>query len=122
MEFKIDENLPIEVAQPLIASGHGAKTVHEQHLVGHPDPNVADIREGRETVSKDYSDPARFFDRTYMTESLLKLCSQGLRLGEETAGTTKSCSSLMATGRWPFSPSAVAIVTTGCHVVSFSPY
>jgi hypothetical protein len=80
------------------------------------------IREGRETVSKDYSDPARFFDRTYMTESLLKLCSQGLRLGEETAGTTKSCSSLMATGRWPFSPSAVAIVTTGCHVVSFSPY
>jgi predicted nuclease of predicted toxin-antitoxin system len=55
MEFKIDENLPIEVAQPLIASGHGAKTVHEQHLVGQPDPNVADVcrDEGRVLVTLD---------------------------------------------------------------------
>jgi len=37
------------------------------------------IRAGRENVSKDYSDPERFFDRTYMTESLLELCSQVVR-------------------------------------------
>jgi len=37
------------------------------------------IREGRENVSKDYSDPVRFFDRTYLTESLLDLCAQVVR-------------------------------------------
>ena len=37
------------------------------------------IREGRENVSKDYSEPDRFFDRTYLTESLLELCSQVVR-------------------------------------------
>ncbi len=37
------------------------------------------IREGRENVSKDYSDPARFFERTYLTENLLELCSQVVR-------------------------------------------
>ena len=37
------------------------------------------IREGRENVSKDYSEPERFFDRTYLTESLLELCSQVVR-------------------------------------------
>jgi len=37
------------------------------------------IREGRETVSKDYSEPNRFFERTYMTGSLLDLCSQVVR-------------------------------------------
>ncbi len=37
------------------------------------------IREGRENVSKDYSDPERFFERTYLTENLLELCSQVVR-------------------------------------------
>ena len=37
------------------------------------------IRTGRGTVSKDYTDPARFFDRTYPTESLLDLASQVVR-------------------------------------------
>src|SRR3990172_12788857 len=37
------------------------------------------IREGRENVSRDYSEPDRFFDRTYLTESLLELCSQVVR-------------------------------------------
>jgi predicted AAA+ superfamily ATPase len=37
------------------------------------------IRTGRETVSKDYSDPARFFERTYLTNSLLELASQVVR-------------------------------------------
>lgn len=37
------------------------------------------IRTGRETVSKDYTDPARFFERTYLTGSLLELASQMAR-------------------------------------------
>ncbi len=37
------------------------------------------IRERRENVSADYLDPARFFERTYLTESLLDLSSQVVR-------------------------------------------
>ena len=37
------------------------------------------IRTGRDTVSKDYTDPARFFERTYLTGSLLELSSQVVR-------------------------------------------
>ncbi len=37
------------------------------------------IRTGRDTVSKDYSVPSRFFERTYLTGSLLDLASQVVR-------------------------------------------
>lgn len=37
------------------------------------------IRTGRGSVSKDYSDPARFFERTFLTGSLLELASQVVR-------------------------------------------
>ncbi len=37
------------------------------------------IRTGRDTVSKDYTDAARFFERTYLTGSLLELSSQVVR-------------------------------------------
>ena len=37
------------------------------------------IRLGRESVSKDYSEPNRFFERTYLTESLLGLSTQVVR-------------------------------------------
>lgn len=37
------------------------------------------IREQRSSVSPDYLDPARFFDRTYLTGSLLELASQVVR-------------------------------------------
>ncbi len=55
MDFKIDENLPVEVAQLLVVSGHGARTIHEQHMVGRPDPQVADVcrDEGRALVTLD---------------------------------------------------------------------
>lgn len=38
MKFKIDENLPVELVELLIATGHQAMTVHEQHLQGKADP------------------------------------------------------------------------------------
>lgn len=34
MRFKVDENLPIEVAEMLRQAGHDAATVLEQHLGG----------------------------------------------------------------------------------------
>jgi hypothetical protein len=47
------------------------------------------IREQRKSVSPDYLDPARFFDRTYLTGSLLELASQAVRrLAGETVETS----------------------------------
>ena len=40
MKFKIDENLPIEIAALLRASGHDTDTVHDEGLAGSPDTNV----------------------------------------------------------------------------------
>ena len=55
MKFKIDENLPIEFAELLIAQGHDALTVFEQRLEGEADPTIADVclQEGRVLVTLD---------------------------------------------------------------------
>ena len=43
------------------------------------------IRTQRNTVSKDYSDPARFFQRTRMTNETTKVASQFARSASTTA-------------------------------------
>ena len=43
MRFKIDENLPIEVAHTLTEGGHEASTALEQGLGGKPDVDVAEV-------------------------------------------------------------------------------
>ncbi len=55
MEFKIDENLPIEVAGILRESGHDALTIHDQQMVGNPDPGLALVgqSEGRALITLD---------------------------------------------------------------------
>ena len=67
--FKIDENLPIEVAEVLKAAGHDAMTIFDQSMVGNLDPKVASVckAEGRVlvTLDLDFSDirtypPAEF--------------------------------------------------------------
>jgi predicted nuclease of predicted toxin-antitoxin system len=40
MKIKIDENLPIEVAEWLNQADHNAKTVYDQALSGHPDKEL----------------------------------------------------------------------------------
>lgn len=40
MKFKIDENLPIEVAELLQQAGYDAMTVLDQHLGGKADPKI----------------------------------------------------------------------------------
>ena len=55
MRFKVDENLPLEVAERLRAYGHDAQTVLEQELGGSDDSRLAALcqREGRALVTLD---------------------------------------------------------------------
>lgn len=43
MKFKIDENLPVEVAERLRQEGYDALSVYEQYLGGSPDSDLASI-------------------------------------------------------------------------------
>lgn len=60
MQFKIDENLPVEVADALRDAGHDALTIHDEQMVGDPDPQVAAVCQSEErallTLDLDFSD------------------------------------------------------------------
>lgn len=60
MGFKVDENLPVEVADKLRASGHNAATIVDQHMVGAVDPMVANVCKSEDraliTLDLDFSD------------------------------------------------------------------
>ena len=64
MNFKIDENLPIEIAELLIDGGHSAATVSEQGIGGYSDSKVIDIcvQESRAlvTLDLDFSDIRKY--------------------------------------------------------------
>jgi predicted nuclease of predicted toxin-antitoxin system len=49
LRFKVDENLPRDVAETLIGGGHDAVTVPQQNMGGATDIIVADVcrQEGR---------------------------------------------------------------------------
>jgi predicted nuclease of predicted toxin-antitoxin system len=55
MKFKVDENMPSEVAALLASAGHDALTVPDQQLGGRPDPDVAAVcrQEDRAAVTLD---------------------------------------------------------------------
>jgi len=55
MKFKVDENLPIEVADSLRQAGYDAASVPEQRLEGSPDPDIAYVcqQEGRALITLD---------------------------------------------------------------------
>jgi predicted nuclease of predicted toxin-antitoxin system len=60
MNFKADENLPVETADDLRRAGHDAVTVADQQLVGQPDLRIADICRTEKravlTLDLDFSD------------------------------------------------------------------
>lgn len=60
MQFKIDENLPVEIAELLVIAGHDAKTVNDQRLEGALDSELANVCcvENRTliTLDTDFSD------------------------------------------------------------------
>jgi predicted nuclease of predicted toxin-antitoxin system len=68
MKFKIDENLPIEIAELLNNEGCDAKTVTEQGLCGGDDSDIAVVCQEEErilvTLDTDFSDI-----RTYPPEN-----------------------------------------------------
>jgi len=55
MKFKIDENLPVEVANLLTEQGHDALTVFQEHLDGAPDSYISIVcrREKRALITLD---------------------------------------------------------------------
>ncbi len=63
MRFKLDENLPVELAEMFREAGHDAVTVLDQHLMGARDSDLASvcIREGRAiiTLNTDFADTGR---------------------------------------------------------------
>lgn len=73
MRFKIDENLPAEVAELLQASKHDAMTIFDQRMVGELDPKVASVCKSEEraliTLDLDFSD-IRTYPPTSIQESL----------------------------------------------------
>ena len=60
MRFKVDENLPVELADLLMGLGHDARTVNDEHLQGVNDPRLMETcdREQRilVTLGVDFSD------------------------------------------------------------------
>lgn len=60
MRFKLDENLPVTAAELLSSAGHDALTIHDQQMVGEPDPRVAAVCLAEQrvlvTLDLDFSD------------------------------------------------------------------
>ena len=60
MDFKIDENLPVDIAQLLIKAVHDAKTVNEQRLQGAEDTVLISLCKSENrvlvTLDIDFSD------------------------------------------------------------------
>ena len=60
MKFKIDENLPVEVADALRDAEYDALMIHDQQMVGYPDPQVAAVCQSEDrailTLDLDFSD------------------------------------------------------------------
>ena len=60
MKFKVDENLPIEVAALLMDAGYDAASVIEQHLGGQPDQNILSACQSEQriliTLDLDFAD------------------------------------------------------------------
>jgi len=83
MKFKIDENLPIEVAEILIAAGHDATTINAQHLQGVDDPDLADacVRERRVlvTLDLDFADIRAYPPHEFPGFIVMRLGSQSKR-------------------------------------------
>lgn len=77
MKIKLDENLPVLLAQQLETLGHEVATVAEEGLSGAPDPDIweAAQREGRFLITQDldFSDQRRFVPGTHHGILLVRL-------------------------------------------------
>lgn len=80
MRFKIDENLPVELAEELRASGHEAATVDDQRLFGTSDRHLSEVckTEGRifVTLDLDFADIRTYPPDEYPGLIVLRLARQ----------------------------------------------
>ena len=80
LKFKIDENMPKEVAEMLRSAGHDAVSVLDQNLGGWADPGVAEVcrSEGRVVVTLDvgFADMRSFPPQDYAGLIVLRLKRQ----------------------------------------------
>jgi predicted nuclease of predicted toxin-antitoxin system len=80
MKFKIDENLPVEVAHLLQESGYDAVTVLAQQLGGKPDHNIAQICQQEEriivTLDLDFADIRAYPPSDYAGLIVFRLSQQ----------------------------------------------
>lgn len=80
MRFKIDENLPVELAEELRATGHEAATVDDQRLVGASDRHLSEVckAEGRVfvTLDLDFADIRTYPPDEYPGLIVLRLARQ----------------------------------------------
>ena len=80
MRFKIDENLPIEIAEALQSSGFDARTVLEQGFQGKADDQIAAVcqREARAlvTLDLDFADIRTYPPQDYPGLIVLRLARQ----------------------------------------------
>ena len=72
MQFKVDENLPPELADLLAAAGHNASTVESERLSGAADPEIAAVcrQEGRILITLDLDFADQSFGSAVITVSV----------------------------------------------------
>ena len=80
MRFKVDQNLPVEIAMALRDAGHDAHTVYDEELAGTPDPELGVIirgeRRGLVTLDLGFSDIRNYPPRDYQGIIVLRPSSQ----------------------------------------------
>ncbi len=98
MKFKVDEHLPIELADMLNQAGHDAVTVHDEKLGGAKDEELAPVcqREGRAFLTFDlgFSDIRSYPPSDYPGLVVFRLKSQDkphvLKVSERLLGVLKT--------------------------------
>jgi predicted nuclease of predicted toxin-antitoxin system len=77
LKFKVDENMPTEASDLLVAAGHDSLMVPAQALSGHPDPDIAAVcqRENRAllTLDLDFADIRAYPPENYPGIIVLRL-------------------------------------------------
>jgi predicted nuclease of predicted toxin-antitoxin system len=83
MLFKIDENLPAEIAELLASAGHDAKTVHDQQLQGVKDSVLIKKCDSENrillTLDTDFSDIRMYPPQEHEGIIVLKIGNQSKR-------------------------------------------
>jgi predicted nuclease of predicted toxin-antitoxin system len=80
VRFKVDENLPVEVAELLRGAGHDAATVAEQGVGGALDPDLATLVRGESrallTLDQGFADIRSYPPKEYQGLVVLRLAQQ----------------------------------------------